>query len=1586
MTSTNAGVDPFDDLLEIDSGDAARHLTELLDLDTADRRPEADARAVQILENRSIGDPIIEHIDLAVLRALGERLVDQQQPGDPRPDDQLRWEAWSFLDIVRRSPLLVRIAEAGEIDTWSDLILRLVEASHFTFGPLFEQRVAGYGSRTLFRVPASKGVTEISWHQVAGRVGLIARGLLALTAGDDDRPVAILSENRLEMALTDLACLTTGMVNVMIPATATDTEVGYILSHCEASTVIVSGSLQLKKVLSNRERLPALDRVVAFDGAAAAGRDVLSFDDVLERAGEVSPEVLGERRASVAISDLASVMYTSGTTGRPKGIRFSQRNIVFKRFARALALPRIGEADRFLSYLPLFHTFGRFLELCGSIFWGASYRFAESPSIESLAGEMREERPTVFISIPMKWMQLYERICSEIDVESAGDGEVAAAVKLVTGGELRWGLSAAGYLDPEIFRFFQRYGVELMSGFGMTEATGGITMTRPGSYSENSLGTALPGIEAELAADGEMVIRGPYVMMGYLNDPEDRPSFDDQGWFHTGDLMERDTAGQFFMVDRKKEIYKNVKGQTIAPQKVENLFRDFDSVARIFLVGDHRPYNTALIYPNFEFQEVDLRALDAADRKAHFRSLVVSANAFLAPFERIIDFAVIDRDFDAANGEITPKGTYRRKTIERNFADVIQLLYRRTTLSVGGADVTVPNWLFQALGITTQGLRVDDDQLSLGSVGEPLTIRRLDGDDVQVGSVAYRHSGPGSLDLGVLLSTPLLWLGNAELVHFAPLEVENRDRRRLRGARLHWQRRVALAEADEEHRDRARSILHQSDIDLMDLHLAAHLIHCDDDEAGGLAVEILENLIEHGEGELTETALTILRHAAPGALPDVAKRAFSVLTLAERPSLYPQSLRSFLDAIPGLFDQRTGAALNEHELSPETIEALVTETDRRSRLGTESETAATTAASMLRFLAQYGAAHPARYRQLRAFITRMSVAAPSQADAVLARSALDVLNGGFRHWLGRPSRIAVDPETGLEYRWDDVVEFADDVDEEARHRILAAIKSTNMLQEGVFLFSGGAAVRLDDILPGGVWIRLLGADHGKSVYRMAVKTRNRGQFDLAVNLNRELAESDVQEEIDWLVVCSEQRRRGPLVEDFGGYWPEHGLWTEEFIPGETLDRAIARLSRRELDRERLEALWPFAAWSAMSAYVDFWDRTGRRLEVAVPAPGNVIVPTHDYHTGARLVSIASRRPFESLAAMLKRFKNELLIPIETINPQLEGVVGWDVVFSSVLEIVGETEGRELLERTLEEARDEGCPWCDRLEHYLDVVNRRGFLPRRLFFAAKRFRKWDRLAPDATHAVRARTLQELYDTYRLAELRDAYPESRARFFRETVLRGVPDPLARGLEEIIRDLRTGAISTDELSSAVSDLRAHLELDPEHDYFLARLSYPYLRPEDEAAYVPSVTSGVQHSEMVVTFNDPDGRQYRIRHALNPKEIARLHRLFLAAKLPVQFRPDHRFLVAVSDRGHLLGGLFYEVHPAAQTAHLDKVVVTEAARGHGVAGNLIDELSNRLRAESYRWLTTGFFRPQFFYRYGFTVERRYAGLVRPLQPENGD
>lgn len=1535
-----------------------------------------DVSAAQGLNAVQVGDSLLDHVPLSVIEGLVERC--RERLGRPEPSIELNRHGWELLDVLRRSRLLRRIHDSGTVDEWAERIDGLIEDSQFTFGRLFAQRASLYGNRTLLQLAGQQGV--VSWRRATAKVSEIARGLLAVTADQPDSPVAILSENRLEVALADLACLSNGIVNVMIPANATEKDVGYILRHAKVGTIIVSSRKQLQKVLAQRERLPGLTAVIALDRDAAEERGVFSFESILERASEVPLEALTERRDRVRIDDLATLMYTSGTTGKPKGIMFSHRNIVFKRYARALALPEIGEEDRFLCYLPLFHTFGRFLELAACVFWGSTYYFAESPEIETLIRQMGELKPTVFISIPMKWGELYERIRQEVDVETAQDSVILEATRRVTGGHLRWGLSAAGYLDPDIFRFFQRQGIELMSGFGMTEATGGITMTPPGGYKDHSLGKALPGIEIALAEDGELKIRGPYVMKGYLDPPEGEPNFDEEGWLPTGDIMEMDEAGFIRLIDRKKEIYKNVKGQTIAPQKIENLFRDFESVARIFLVGDHRAYNTALIYPNPEFRELDLTALSRDELEAHFRSLITSANSFLDPYERIIDFTIIGRDFEADRGELTPKNTFRRKVIERNFSDSIEPLYRRATLAVGGVQLTVPNWFFQALGITTQDLRVEENRLTVSSSNRSLTVRKTAQGEVQAGSVLYRHSG-GNLDLGTLLRTPSLWLGNEELVQFASFDQKDRHRRQPVPEGLEWYRRIHPYDADQADRQAAEAFRASKELDLMAMHRMATLLEASSSDDAMQAVRVLEHVLGLDEAPLVTVARRILRRAKFSSHPDVCRRAFQILVFAEQPQRFRETLRSFLDAPAFSLDADTTAELVARDLAPERFDAFVDEAEERLLRPVDLPETPDKTKALVDFFSEFGAIYPSRYRRLRGFLTRMSKQSASRDIREQAAAARDKLEQGFRGWLGSASRIAVDPETGREYRWEDVVDFAEDVEGDARKRILAALRNTPMLREAVFLFSNGTTIRLEDILLNGLWVRLLGSDHGKSVYRMAVKTRHQGQFDLAVNLNQTLSPDQVRDEIDWLILCGEPSQPGPLVERFGGYWSKLELWSEEFIAGETLDRALKRLSRQQYNQERFLGIWPFAAWSASSATVDLWNRTGE----ADPTPSNVIVPTHDYHTGARLVSISGRRRFGSIHELLLAMRESFVVAVEKEHPRLAGLVGWDILLSAVLEVIGERKGVDLLRHALEELEsEENEELLNAMKRYLQSVEERGFLPMRLFFAAKRFRRWGELNPDATVSARAATLQEIYQTYNLAELQASYPEVRARFFHDTIFRNSQAPLAEGLEDIIRKLRSRELGPDKLSMAVADLRARLKLTAHEDYFLTRLSFPYLRPEDEAEYIPTEAAGIQQSEMVVTLADAEGDPYRIHHALNPKEVGRLHSLFLTAQLPVQFRPDHRFLVAVNERGVIIGGLFYEVDAEERTAHMDKIVVAERFQRKGVAGAILEELCNRLKTAGYQSLTTGFFRPQFFYRYGFAVERRYAGLVRSLEDES--
>jgi long-subunit acyl-CoA synthetase (AMP-forming) len=1033
---------------------------------------ETDSAVLTAVRQAGKPDPILELLPLESLAKLSDRFARRlADAGEDLPLD-LRRLAWEVLDLVRRSSVLRRIP-VEDHPAWSDRILDLVERSHLTVGPLFRMRAGTYGTKPLLNVPTATGTHLYTWRRVAARVETLARGLHALA--DDGGPprVAILSENRVETALVDLACLTTGIVNVPIPANATEAHVGYILKHACIGAVVVAGRAQLDKVLGNRANLPDLQHVVVVDPEDRAGDDMLTLESLASRGTRVSPEELEKRSLATTIDDLATIMYTSGTTGTPKGIQFSQRNIVFKRFARGLALPEIGEDDVFLSYLPLFHTFGRFLELLGCVYWGATYCFLDNPSASALVEGMQRFRPTVFISVPKKWIQLYEAIVRQADPDKVGDDEVGEAVRRITGGRLRWGLSAAGHLDSEIFRFFQHFGTELMSGFGMTEATGGISMTPPGSYRDGSLGLPLPGIEAMFAEDGELLIRGPYVMIGYFNPPDGEESFDADGWLHSGDLMRRDSDEHIYLVDRKKEIYKNIKGETIAPQAIENLFRDFESVGRVFLVGDHREFNAALIYPSPEYAEKNLASFSAAEVKDHFRSVVVSVNKFLAPYERIVDFAIIDRDLDPDRGELTPKNTPRRKTVEKNFEEVVRLLYRRTNFRVGDVELIVPNWVFQGLGLTAQDVSVDGDRLVLRPKDASLVVQAVDDGFARIGSCLYSHP-PGAVNLGDILAVPRLWLGNEALVDFIGIDLRSRERRGLAGAKLRWKGRAVPPSDIAAHRERLQRALNRQEPDLLDLHLAAQVLEVT--EGTGVtsdALRLLEHVLTEEDGTLAEPARWVLGRAAASESLDVRRRAFQVLVPAEKIPRFQAMLRNFF-ARPGvLLDEETRGLLCERDLPDAKLEAFVEATAEICRTADWTADNSRRVASMLQFLAEYGAAHPTRYRRLRAFLVRMTVFNETEGVREEALKAAVSLRDGFRRWLGPTQRIAVDPETGHEYRPADVVAFEPGVDEDDRDRLLSAIRNTSFLREAVFLFSG-TTVRLNDIPPGGVWIRLLG--------------------------------------------------------------------------------------------------------------------------------------------------------------------------------------------------------------------------------------------------------------------------------------------------------------------------------------------------------------------------------------------------------------------------------------------------------------------------------------------------------------------------------
>lgn len=1517
------------------------------------------------------------------------RRVYTQASGTLTP--QLRTYVFRLLDFARDTTLLKKIYDHRQENDWLDAVLDLASAVNYTVGDLFYQRVQTYGDKPLFRVPGGQPDT-FSWNDVRQQTEAIAGGFLALQAGDASGRVAMLSENRPEMAFADLACLSAGIVNVLLPTNAVASEIEHMLEQSQATVALVSNANHLSKLLNARKRLPALKHLIAFDAQTAADAKVMSLEHLIERGTRVSEEDVRTAVQKVKPTDLATIMYTSGTTEAPKGIRFTQMNLVSKRFARALALPEIAEHDTFVCYLPLYHTFGRYLEMLACVFWGSTYVFARSARIDTLIQHMQEFHPTVFISIPKKWMQLYETITENVDVDVDPESKIRRQVEQVTGGHLRWGLSAAGYLDPDIFRFFRTYGVELMSGFGMTEATGGITMTPPGGYRENSVGQALPGIEIRLADDGEMLIRGPYVTPGYVDD--DRSAFRGD-WLCTGDVFTRDDDGYYEIVDRKKEIYKNIRGETIAPQKIENFFRDFESVKRVFLVGDHREYNTLLLYPNYDYEQVNLREMDLTRLREFFSSLIVSVNRFLAPYERIIRFAIIDRDFEAERGELTPKGTFKRKVITENFRDVIEEMYSRdhAAFHFQGFEIRIPHWFLREKGLTTYDLQLEDDRLHLKPFDVRLTLRRRPdkAETVRVGTLDYEVQGD-FLDLSTLFKHPALWLGNLELVDFAgdviyrwnfTHDEESSD------VHLRWP--SGPLEPVPEIRARFQQGLQQDARDLPMVHLAAHLMFTGDPDATADAITYLARLLGD-DGEAAKAARAVLLRASNLTDTAMQRRAFDALLREADESSFRAVVEKFVLATPEVLDEDIEITIRDLDLSRAQLYSLFAllrdhvDTHSRQRI----EAAPDAFVALIRFITVYGVHHPVAYKAVRAELYKLLVSFGDSRLRDAIQGTIDELQRGLRAWLGPNQEIAVDHEGGQEYRWQDVTVFADDVAPEDRERLFAAIARTPLLREAIFIFSEATLVRLQDIAHRGIWVSFLGARHGKSVYRVSVQTRYYGAFDLAINLNQTLSPDDVQSEITWLICAGPTEDRDPLVEDFGGYWPKYDLWTEEFIAGETVQRFLRRLDRQP-DPERVERialLWPYFVWSGLSAYIDFWDRTGRRYQIADPSPVNVIVPSDDYHVGFRIVSISSRKPAGNLIDMILEFRQHFIDTVESRYPALHGSCSWHVIFSAFLEVLGEHQGVKLIQgalnsSSLKSKKAEKALLRQKLQVFIEAVESQGFLPKRLHFAIQRYRRWSELNASALPQARMQTLQELYTTYNLADLETRYPGVRLQLFRDTVFAESDRELRNGLNRIIRLLKARPHTEEEIVERIHELHESLSLNAEETFFFTRMTYPHLGPKDSAELISMRSHGVQKTDLVVFIQDVDDNTYSVRHPASPKEIARLHHLFTVANLQVEFRPEHQYLVVLNDRQNVIGGIFYR-ETGEDHVHLEKIVVDERYRRKGISDGLLKEFFNRLQAHGIKVVTVGFLRPEFFYRYGFRIDRSYGNMVKRLEPED--
>jgi len=589
-----------------------------------------------------------------------------------------------------------------------------------TLTRLFFDAVEGLDRPNAMQVKVGGAYQPISHRTLATRVRHTAFGLRALGVPRDG-VIAILSENRPEWPIADYACLTARYLDVPIYPTLPDEQIAYILRDSGTVAIFVSTAAQAEKIAAVRASVPGLKWVIAFDDVTGNGIDMTIAALEARGAATETPDAAARYRddaLAVAPDQVATIVYTSGTTGEPKGAMLTHGNLASNVAAVAKVIP-IGDQDASLSFLPLSHVLQRHFDF---LMFATGVSIAYVESMDTVTVNMMEIRPTLVVAVPRVYEKIYARVLENAlasgafkkrvffwaravgerwaKVRLAGRtpnpvlaAQYALARKLVfsklrerVGGRLRYFVSGGAPLAPAINTFFYAAGLVILEGYGLTETSPVISVNTPQRYRIGTVGPPIAGVEVAIAPDGEILCRGPNVMQGYYRKPEaTREVIDDAGWFHTGDIGVLED-GFLRITDRKKDLIVTAGGKKIAPQPIENHIKLNKYVSQAVMIGDQRKFPIVLVVPNFEQLEkwAKIKNLLYGNHKQLIAQPLVKAKmekevlgklSGLAHFETPKKLALLDRDFTVDSGELTPTLKVRRRVIDTKFKALIDRIY-----------------------------------------------------------------------------------------------------------------------------------------------------------------------------------------------------------------------------------------------------------------------------------------------------------------------------------------------------------------------------------------------------------------------------------------------------------------------------------------------------------------------------------------------------------------------------------------------------------------------------------------------------------------------------------------------------------------------------------------------------------------------------------------------------------------------------------------------------------------------------------------------------------------------------------------------
>ena len=558
---------------------------------------------------------------------------------------------------------------------------------------------------------------DISYGELVRSARAIAKGLIALGIERGDR-ISILSDTRPEWTVADAGAFCAGAVVAPIYQTNSPGECQYVLAHSEARAVFCEDAAQVAKIEQIRDQCPDLEHLIAFSGA---GEGVMSMDELVERGSAIPDEAVTDRVHEVSPDDMASLVYTSGTTGPPKACILTHENFMaaVHTLEERLDLARAEGDMVFFMFLPLAHVFARIVQTFTLDLGGTLVYWQRDP--KRLLEDIKESRPTYFPSVPRVWEKIHTAATSGVaeapfvkrtifhwalgvghefrERERAGeavgrlleyrhrlaDHLVLSKVRALFGGRLILAVTGAAPISTEVIQFFDACGIVIVEAWGMTETCAAGTINTDTEMKFGSVGRPVPVMEVRIAPDGELMARGPNIFKGYFKNEEATAETLPNGWLATGDLATIDDDGFVHITGRKKDLIITSSGKNITPANIENALKESRWISEAVVYGDRRPYLVALLTLDSEelpklAEELAVPADPAAmahDAKvrAEIQKAVDEANARFARIEQVKRFAILDREFSQPDGELTPTLKIKRAVVYRKFADILDALY-----------------------------------------------------------------------------------------------------------------------------------------------------------------------------------------------------------------------------------------------------------------------------------------------------------------------------------------------------------------------------------------------------------------------------------------------------------------------------------------------------------------------------------------------------------------------------------------------------------------------------------------------------------------------------------------------------------------------------------------------------------------------------------------------------------------------------------------------------------------------------------------------------------------------------------------------